>query len=266
LWRQPRSRQRGGDEAEPGRPLDYLDKTFHIPYAVRPDATHAQEFLRSLLPEAEMPTTASVLPTSPRPEDVLPQQPAASTPQSNGRSAEIGTPAVTTAAIRSAVRRPPGPVTVEGLRFRPIELDFLPRLAPLLPTPRAIKKLTNLYRPLCISIAENRLDEFIGDRSGGPYQAASLLLTMIISEPGHARDLLTCILRPHATVDLTGDITDFLKASTRVVAHRLAGIIGRLRQNVRVIGAIPVYQEWAGVVARYSFETYELFTGAEPHG
>jgi hypothetical protein len=167
---------------------------------------------------------------------------------------------VTTPAAVSAVVRPPGPVTVEGLRLRPIELDFLPHLAPLLPTPRAIKKLTNLYRLLRISITEDRLDEFIGDESGGPYQAAALLLAILISEPGHARELLTCILRPEPTADLTGDITDLLKASEKEVTLRLASTIDQLRQTTPVLGAVHVYQAWALTVARYSFETYEMFS------
>jgi hypothetical protein len=145
-------------------------------------------------------------------------------------------------------------------------VDFLPRLATLLPTPRSIKKLSNLYRLLRISVPADQLDAFLGEATDGPYQAASLLLAIVISESGQARDLLTHLLA--AAPDT--DILDAVRATpttapghtgpTSPAAQRLADAVEQLRASNPVHGSTATYQAWARSIARYSFETYEMFT------
>jgi hypothetical protein len=141
----------------------------------------------------------------------------------------------------------------EALRLRSREREFLALLTPLLPTPRAIKKLVNLYRLLRLGIPERQLDEFIGTEAGGPYQAAALLLATLVGAPDQARILLPelALVRPG------GDILAFLDGRLP------AGLITQIREEMPVHGDPTTYRQWATTVARYGFETYSLFT--EPH-
>ncbi len=79
---------------------------------------------------------------------------------------------------------PPPPDSTEGLRMTGPEREFLGRLTPLLATPRAIKKLANLYRLLRLSVPRDQLALFLDGR----YQAAALLLAALAGDPSRARD------------------------------------------------------------------------------
>jgi hypothetical protein len=238
-----------GDRDKHGRPLDYLDKIFHVPYAVRPMGRHAEELLRSLLPDPEpahsdaartnlsRPHPAAPPPPDPPPRpagraDTVTNTDVSTTPVTGEATTDRPTPASTPAATvedliaasdtatatgtATATVRPAGPISVESLRLRQAEVDFLPRLATLLPTPRSIKKLSNLYRLLRISVPAHQLDAFLGEATSGPYQAAALLLAIVISEPGQARDLLTHLLAAAPGTD----ILDALRAtSTTALGH-----------------------------------------------
>ncbi|HEV2784433.1 MAG TPA: P-loop NTPase fold protein [Actinophytocola sp.] len=215
----------------------YLDKIFHIPVALRPMGDRAVGYLRSLLPAAE--ERATQVTPAVRPAKVT------ATERSGTERPEI-----------SAQRRPVGQATrtgapavrpnPEGLRLRESEREFLARLTPILPTPRAIKKLVNLYRLLRLGVPEGRLDEF----TEGPYQAAALLLAALVGLPHNARTLLADL----AGVAPGKDIVEALGE------HPLAELITRIRKDIPVHGETATYREWAVSVARYGFETYDLFS------
>jgi hypothetical protein len=67
------------------------------------------------------------------------------------------------------------------------------------------------------------------------------------------------------------DISDALRSrpghdgpGTSMLAERLANVIDQLRAAQPVHAATSTYQHWARRVARYSFETYEMFTDLPP--
>lgn len=213
----------------------YLDKIFHIPFALRPMGNHAVGFLYSLLPE-------------PEPEPAQTETPALAAP----KPIEVSdTAAVTETAAREQSPRPatPAPPPAEGLRITAAERDFLGRLTPLLTTPRAIKKLTNLYRLLRLSVPRDQLPAFLD----GPYQAAALLLTALAGAPSETHALLTAL----TTAD-NGDIVHTLKTLDTPLANRLADLIAT---TPGVHTTTVTYRRWAPEVARYGFETYGLYTG-----
>lgn len=235
-----------------GRPLDYLDKIFHVPYAVRPVGDGGVAFLRALLPDAEaprqtpqprkrlQPKSPPVTGSEPAQIPATPRQPAGITRSTTGWRVVPHSESATT-------------LTTEGLRLRQAEADFLPQLAVLLNTPRSIKKLANLYRLLRIGVPDTELEDFIGDGKGGPYQAAALLLAAIVANPGGATGLLTGI----AEAAPDKDIATVVRALDHgVLADLIEEIAGRL--PVRTDAAL--YKDIARTVARYSFETYHLFT------
>ncbi|GAB1510859.1 P-loop NTPase fold protein [Actinophytocola sp. KF-1] len=221
-------------------PVAYLDKIFHIPFALRPMGNHAVAFLHSLLPDAEPEPVAAP------PADWALTTPAAeSGPGTSAPSRPVPAPVV--APVRTAPV-----VTAEGLRITAAEREFLGRLTPLLTTPRAIKKLTNLYRLLRLSVPRDALAAFLD----GPYQAAALLLTALAGAPHEARALLT-----HLAASSADDVTDALKAAGSPLATRLADLVGAIGADMPVHTDAATYRRWAGEVARFGFETYDLYPG-----
>ena len=146
---------------------------------------------------------------------------------------------------------PPANLNPEGLRLRSVEREFLERLTPLLGTPRAIKKLVNLYRLLRLGVSEDRLNEFIGGNQGGPYQAAAILLAALVGAPNAARRWLQSL----AKIEPGQDIVDAIESTT------LRELIVLIRKDIPVHGDPTTYRRWAATVARYGFETYDLFAG-----
>jgi hypothetical protein len=220
----------------------YLDKIFHIPVALRPMGGRAVDYLRSLLPGAEEEPAPPVVERE-RPE--VPVQQASSarpvTPQVVQRVPVGEAPVVPKAAPN---------LKPEGLRLRAPERKFLARLTPLLSTPRAVKKLVNLYRLLRLGVPENGLNAFVGGEQGGPFQAAALLLATLVGAPQEARELLEKLAGAPA-----GDILEVVGGSA------LGELVTGIRKDVPVHGDTATYRQWAVTVARYGFETYDLFDG-----
>ena len=106
---------------------------------------------------------------------------------------------------------------------------------------------------LRLSVPRDRLPEFLD----GPYQAAALLLTALAGAPHEARALLTTLIEtPNGD-----DVVDTLKAADTPLGTRLAELILAVRKEVPVHGSTDTYRRWATEVARFGFETYDLYTG-----
>ncbi|HET8640635.1 MAG TPA: P-loop NTPase fold protein, partial [Pseudonocardiaceae bacterium] len=226
------------------RALNYLDKIFQIPYAMPPMREHAADYLRGLLPAVEpQPPGATGQP------DAEPRESPAPTPATTG-----GLPAPDPQPAQPATPAPPSDGDTDlRLHLRQAELDFLPRLAPLLATPRAVKKLTNLYRLLRAAVPDADVDGFVGDDRGGPYQAAALLLAAIVSAPDGASALLGALCRLPAD-DTRGIVEVLVASSDPPVARRLADQIKSIGDERPVHGPVATYRSWARVVARYGFD------------
>ena len=259
-----------GDRGEEWQasPADYLDKIFQIPYALRPIGERACEYIRSLLPEAVQQVPAPVASTPSPAATTTEATPIEATPiEEPVTTAVPGRPDVDPDTPREKLDTPrekverfteSSPVRrvddlqPEGLRLSAAERDVLPRLGPLLPTPRSAKRLVNLYRLLRIGIPEAELQAFVGGEDGGPYQAAAVLLATVIGLPADARGVLTAL----RDANPGEDIVHFLRSCG---GHRLADLIETIRKDIPVHGELATYQEWGRTVARFSFETYDLF-------
>ncbi len=235
-------------------PLDYLDKIFHIPFALRPMGPRASDYLRSMLPVAESPQP------TPLPqlgvEEVFVHPDTGATSIVTSPSTETGRPDEDRAESRprtDSSRPRKTDLAPEGMRIQAFEQDFLANLAPLLPTPRAAKKLANLYRLVRLSVSPEQLEMFLLRQE---FHAAALLLAALVSDPHGARELLLGL------ADATGqDILDALEGDG--LPHRLSRLIKALRVAGREVhGELGTYQRWATSVARYGFETYDLFVNA----
>jgi hypothetical protein len=215
----------------------YLDKIFHIPVALRPMGEHGVGYLRALLPPEEEPLP-EVRPATPPPD--VPDRPVAEAPES-----PVAQAIQPVYVARTVDLSPP------GLQLRAAEREFLARLTPLLSTPRAVKKLVNLYRLLRLGVPEGQLNEFVGTEAGGPFQAAALLLAALVGEPHKARKLLSVVANSTAERDIVEEVG----------ASSLGELITEIRKEIPVHGDSATYRRWATTVSRYGFETYDLFTG-----
>jgi hypothetical protein len=112
-----------------------------------------------------------------------------------------------------------------GLQVSQPEADFLARLGPLLPTPRAAKRLVNLYRLVRISIPEAELTEFAGTGGGAPHQVVQVLLAILVGSPAAA----VRVFREITDAPADGDIRT---------------VLAKLGAEVRRTGSAPPLARW----------------------
>jgi len=139
-----------------------------------------------------------------------------------------------------------------GLVLRAPETEFIVRLGPLLSTPRAAKKLVNLYRLVRVGIPEEHLPTFIGL---GGYQVVQILLAVLVGTPDAAPAIFTAIRA--ATFD--ADIVTVIRGAGPAASPRIAAFIEGIRHAApQAVADIRVYQRWCPTLARYSFYTRSL--------
>ena len=227
---------------DPASPVDYLDKIFQIPYVLAPSPPAAvASYLQSLLPAPAAPPTAApeaassghsgteaasdgTAAAAADPQiDGAGQAPAAvasepggsprtqpagarqgqgpnvtiASPEPRTRSALVSDSQETAAAAATPDLRP------RGLQVSQPEVEFLGRLGPVLPTPRAAKRLVNLYRLVRISIPEADLAAFAGTGDGqSEYQFVQILLAILVASPAMAQRILQEIMAAPADSDI----------------------------------------------------------------
>jgi hypothetical protein len=230
------------------RALDYLDKIFQLVYTLRPPGNDATEsYFRFLLPELEAPAVSAVL-GSVRPDTPTGSGARARTPipEPSVSPEQKTEPAVERDYISQLAEIE---LSARALFLTDAEHRFMPRLRPLLPTPRAMKRLSNLYRLTRID-AHDQLDDFLGEGDTGPYQAAAVLLAVLVGTPGAASDLLATLTSSSDEGDL--DTLDLPLLAGHIDLHAWMKANGPIRND------LATYRKWATIVARYGFETYHL--------
>jgi hypothetical protein len=152
----------------------------------------------------------------------------------------------------------------QRLQLTEAELGFLARLSPLIRTPRAAKRLVNVYRLLRAPLGEATLARLLGDGGDAPeYPAVLLLLTIVTGFPDPAQVIIGGLLQPPG-----GTWPEFL-GKLRADRTGAADDPGTLRwkaffaayDQLDLTGLpepIEVYARWAPQAARYSFRTGRL--------
>jgi KAP family P-loop domain len=284
-------------DAGPASPVDYLDKIFQIPYVLAPPPPAAlASYLRALLPQpaspiATPPASRSVAAPESTPIESAADRGAASRPDSmdtedpHSHEDELAVQAslphdtrLQRAGERSSHDLKEHPVAWQvddpgtaipdlrplGLQLSQPEVEFMTRLGSLLPTPRAAKRLVNLYRLVRIGIPDSALAAFTGSEAGGPYQVVQILLAVLVGSPAAAQRIFHELMAATPDTDI---LTIFAKAANADFAEgHLCAHIGA--EMARIAEATPLwvatgeYQRWCPALARYSFHTRTLT--AEP--
>jgi hypothetical protein len=164
-----------------------------------------------------------------------------------------------------AVELPP-----QQLQVSAAEVDFMARLGRLLPTPRAAKRLVNVYRLVRIGVRSADLAAFVGDELGGPYQAVQVLLAILVGHPEFARRVFLLVLET-----TSGELPDAAFADLVAVVE-LAGrsggkpggntqssglihsLLAEVREDSPLSVSIDECRRWCPRLARFSFYTRDL--------
>jgi hypothetical protein len=155
-----------------------------------------------------------------------------------------------------------------SLLLERVELSFLERVQPLIPTPRTAKRLINVYRLLRVSLDEAQRKRLIDSESGtGDFQSVLLLLAMLTGFPEQAGEIIErLLLRPSGTwLQLLDELRPESRSERLSMAE--AATWRRFFQRLDIVlpsltsgDSLESYVYWASRVARYSFRTGKLVT------
>lgn len=236
----------GSDGTGAVTPLDYLDKIFQVVFALRPMGEQAEDFIKDLVPADDpLPGEADERPAPPPPD----AEPHPGPARDRSRSSDADPPP-----------DPAAPPQPEQLRLRSVELEFIVRLRELLETPRAVKRFVNLYRLVRAPVVDEKLDRFLGADGKGEFQAVLVLLAVLVAAPASCRMLIQAL-----TPDRGGSVVDLMEelASSDQSPHARdvwTRLLTVMRGSDPVHDSLTTYREWAGTIARFSFETWDLTT------
>jgi hypothetical protein len=270
-------------------PLNYLEKIFQIPFAVRPmeptgyhrlvdslaspskvtghqpsplpdrgDATeeHADDTTGGQSADAQA-ATARTATGGPPAGEATPETPP-STPPDQGR------PAQPPPAAHMAVTAPPS----RFLEIERWERTAMKRLFPLIPSPRGAKRFVNVYRLLRATLTEEDYDRFVAEQ-GGDHQVVLLLLAMLTGHPAPTTEIMRDLLDETST---DTDWWDFIKecklrhpggdgeepsedGSDDARWADLWAALDDVKPFFLAIGSVDRVKGWTRTVARYSFQS-----------
>jgi hypothetical protein len=222
-------------------PLNYLEKIFQIPFALRP--MERDGFRRLVDNLTEQQVVAKRVNTGER-----------NTGQVTGAASgeeEPGEPSVPGAA-EAAAALPAIQVNVfdpnpEPLQLRECERKFMWQFQSLIPSPRAAKRFVNVYRLLRAAVNARDLDRFVREDGGGEYEVVQLLLAIQTGYPEQAMHLMGN-LAGRSPEESWGD---YLKTQNE---GEFLDRVKRLNPEVFARRPCEEFVRWAPRVARYSFQ------------
>lgn len=273
--------QEGDDGAEhwTATPQHYLEKIFQIPYALRPmtDGGFGQmmdallkpagdgDVLAPAAPEAtpEEPKAPTAGPTIPRDVTVPEDQASWLAQQPNVTSASLVSKAVTedenafTPAPQQAGTSDESPDTIldeAALTIQAWETEYAKRLHAFIPSPRAAKRFSNVYRIMKATVPANELARFEGSPNfPGEFRMAMILLAQQISSPHRAAQWFEFLAQQPSD----GRLHDALLHPPEGRHHVANGIKealgGLITDDARDL-PIERVQHWLTIVGRFSFD------------
>lgn len=229
-------------------PLDYLDKIFQVPFTIsRPGEDATARYLRSLLGPAQAPGSAasSRQPVTEAEAEAAPVQ---------SRTA-AGTSSLFAEERPSVAIRHMRALRPDTLQLHANETDFMTLLGALLPTPRAAKKLVNLYRLARISIPVGDLDAFVATE----HQALQILLAVLVGFPGAAQQIFTALAREAEDADVRHVLSALVQRDSSSAAadacRRTVAVLEQIASRTTMTTTVQNFQQWIPLVTRFSFHT-----------
>ncbi|RSN41780.1 NTPase [Amycolatopsis sp. WAC 04197] len=220
----------------------YLEKIFQVPFTLSPmDDPGFAGLVRGL-------ADTEVQDSTPAPA------PAETDPATGDRS-----PVAIDSRPRAEAPRPSSEQSTIDLRpprlvISAQELDFLPTLAPLVRSPRAAKRLLNLYRLLRARFAGEDLADFLsdGDREA-PFRAVLVLLAVHVGHPD--------AVRWFASIEGTDPGDKAVEIVSSMNDHELRPKLERGLSGEAWPVLAGSYQRWLPLVNRFSFTRDRSMSG-----
>jgi hypothetical protein len=134
------------------------------------------------------------------------------------------------------------------------------RLGGLLPTPRAAKRMVNIYRLVRIGIPQEELTEFTGDEKGGPYQASLVLLAILTGSPAVAEDVFRVLMDSPRSESMLSVLQKIAQSGSvlQQTVRKIESELITLEVEAGLSLAVSDCQRWCPVLARFSFHTRDL--------
>jgi len=262
-------------------PLDYLEKIFQIPFALRPmDEIGFAKIVQELTKNPEKRRNGNTESRQgPRPSRTMQvirrggHQLASSTP---GDAANSASAPGAFDSVRRQSTEEQGNLSAETLRLEDRERQFMERLSGLIRTPRGAKRFINTYRLLRASIDEEERLVLTGRESldDGLFRSVLLLLAILIGYPNQATHIFASIVDRGDQTKLWTLIDELVKARSKP-EPRSATPLGFVdAQWVELNKSLPTLRRlfsnggddcrslsiWARKVARYSFESGQVIS------
>lgn len=255
-------------------PQNYLEKIFQIPFSLRP---MAQGGYRQLMGSLLMPSELAPVTSTP----LSPDSSAISTPPGIDIASDAAAPQTTSASSATAEASALQPTRAQltpvepqhttvassmvipsiALTIRSWETQFAGELFELIPTPRAAKRFTNIYRLLKAQVRPAQLLQFEGSAAQpGDFQVAMLLLAILIGCPGEAATVFLQLQEYAKAQDSMSEVWSGIGQSAIKPNEfqRISACIHSLMAMPYFPQSSAVYQEWLPRVARFSFELGHL--------
>ncbi len=237
-------------------PQNYLEKIFQIPFSLRPMTRIGygklvEGLLSSAAPKprqdaaVQAPPPSSSLESLPVPgasnsSGNLPPNSSLDAPQSEQSTGEKAPAAVPSFAIHD-----------DAMKILPWEEMFAKQLFGLLPTPRATKRFSNIYRLLKAPISPDQLRAFEGtDLAPGTFQIPMLLLAILIGMPADAAKMFPVLY--DRTKDGSADWTpaEILQFASPTLREKISDIV----TGDSFPRSPALFESWLRRVSRFSFE------------
>ena len=269
-------------------PHNYLEKIFQIPFTIpRMEPDGFERLMTDLLAGGTAAATPRGSPVKrvldPPPNGEVDAGSTSVTQDGTITDVDAGTPGQTPIVEAEPTDQDVREMNPEGLSLTDDERRFIKKLAPLVATPRAAKRLVNTYRLIRAPLEQAPLAAFLGvDSVAKPYQACLALLSVIVGAPNLAQAFFELLLSSDGSTDWVsflrslGDEGDpaasDVEADERRDSLQDAESWKSLRDRLTEIsgpempGDLRVHQGWAVEVARYSFQTVRLVGATGPVG
>ena len=251
-------------------PQNYLEKIFQIPFTLRPmESTGFGSLVEALLPLADRQQSTSVEePThdvGDHQADYLNSELQNQVEIDDGIDDERVDRATPNAAATPVLLNP------QGLTVERWEREFIQALHPLIASPRALKRFTNIYRFIRVQQRGADLDRFRGTEADpGDFQVLALLLAALVGYPTETTDLLRQIARtPGASLwDLVEAVEEQAPnpalpsvPAGRQVRPTLQQALLEVKRTVPVSAHPPgSFARWGREVARFSFQSGHILS------
>lgn len=260
-------------------PQHYLEKIFQIPYALRPmtDGGFGQmmdallkpagdaDVLAPAEPKAtpEEPKAPKAGPTIPRDVTVPEDQASRLAQQPNVTSASVEVKTVTegknafTPATQQAGTSDESQDTVldeAALTIQAWETEYAKRLHAFIPSPRAAKRFSNVYRILKATVPANELARFEGSANfPGEFRMAMILLAQQISSPHRAAQWFDFLAQQPSDERLHDALLHPPEDQRHVANGIKEALEGLLTDDARDL-PIERVRHWLTIVGRFSFD------------